>query len=153
MEETNEHLIIKWDKLKLNINGKFVDYPMLRVKFLGDPSFVDLMMSMVKIESFTENFKEDYISITDFTELIPNKIIESLISFSSNRVLRSITFVSNQSKMSFVLLGKDSKLTILKKRLEDVNKATEEKDYSYNYRFIEEESQMSALAEEYLNRK
>jgi len=150
MEDANDKLIIAWDKLTLNINGGVVDYPLLRVKISGDPSLVELIRFMRKIESFTEDFKDDYISITDFTNLTPNKITESLISLSSNPIVRTMTFVSNQSKISFVLLGKDSKLTVLRKRLEDANKATEENAYSYNYRFIEEESQMVRIMEEFL---
>lgn len=150
MEDTNEKFSINWDKVNLRIKGELVEYPLLRVKISGDPSLVEFVKFMSKIESFTENFAKDYISITDFTNLNPNKITESLISLSSNRLFKSITFVSNQSKMSFVLLGKDSRLTVLRKRLEDVNTTTEQKDYAYNYRFIEEESQITTMAEEFL---
>lgn len=153
MEVNNQNFLITWDKVKLNINGELIDYPLLRIKISGAPSLVEFIRFMTKIESFTESFKDDYISITDFTDLDPNKVIETIISLSSNKLVRTMTFVSNQSKISFVVLGKDSKLTVLRKRLEDVNTTTEENAYSYNYRFIEEEAQMIGIAEEILNRK
>lgn len=153
MEEVNDRFTIRWDKINLVINNRPIEYPLLRVKISGDTSLVEFVKYMSKIESFTESFEGDYISITDFTDLSPNKIIESLISVSSNRLLKSLTFVSNQSKISFVLLGKNSKLTVLRKRLEDVNTITEGGSYAYNYRFVEDEDQMARIAEEFLNQK
>ena len=152
MGSPEDNFSISWDKIDLKINGKIVKYPLLRVKISGDPSFAKFISFMGDIESFTEDFKDDYISITDFTELEPNKITERLISVSSNKYIRSITFVSNQSKISFVLLGKDSKLSILKKELTKVNETADDKDYSYNYHFIEEESQMVNIAEKFFNK-
>jgi hypothetical protein len=152
MDANSDNFKIYWDKLKLNLNGQLVDYPLLRIKISGDPPLVEFIKFMSKIESFTENFKDDYISVTDFTDLKPNKILESVISLSSNSLVRTMTFVSNQSKISFVVLGKDSKLTVLRRRLEDVNQAPDKDAYSYNYRFIEDESSMVEIAQEILDR-
>lgn len=150
MDISDKKFSIVWDKVNLKINAEIVEYPLLRVTISGSPSLVDFIGFMGKIESFTENFENDYISITDFTNLDPNKITESLISLTSNRLVRSLTFVSNQSKISFVLLGKDSRLLILKKRLTEMSEADKDKSYSYNYFFIEEESQMVGIAEGFL---
>ncbi|MEI7579879.1 MAG: hypothetical protein WCJ58_07675 [bacterium] len=150
MEKSKDLFAMKWDKVNLKLNGKVVKYSLLRIKIAGAPSLVEFVNFIIKIESFTEKFKRDYISLTDFSELLPNIIIERLISISSSRLIRSIIFVSNKSKMSFVLLGKDSKFSVLKKHLMDVNSPSEDKGYSYNYFFIEEEAQLAKTAEKFL---
>jgi hypothetical protein len=152
MEDSKDTFSMTWDKVNLTLNGGAVEYPLLRIKIAGDPSFVEFISFMSRIEAFTEDFEKDYISITDFSDLYPNNITERLISISSSKLIRSITFVTNQSKISFVLLGKDSRFSILKKRLEDVNNPSEEKGYSYNYFFIEEEAQLVGIAEKFFNK-
>lgn len=149
-----ENFSLKWDKINLKIEGKDTEYPLLRVVIKGDPSFLEFLDFMGKIESFIKDQDKDYISITDFSNLHPNKAIERAISMSSSKILRSVIFVSNRSKLSFVLLGKDSDLSILKKLLVDANKKLPGKSsYSYNYYFIEEESQMKSIAEKFFNRE
>lgn len=152
MNVSEDNFSMKWDKVNLKINGKVVEYPLLRIKIAGDPPLSKFIGFMSEVESFTEDFEKDYISITDFTDLYPNKIIERLISISSNNYIRSITFVSNQSKISFVLLGKDSKLSVLKKQLKNVNSTMEKKSYKYNYHFIEDESEMVSIAEGFFSK-
>lgn len=153
MENSQSIFTMVWDKVNLNLNGKVVEYPLLRIKIAGAPSLVEFISFMSKVESFTEDYQQDYISLTDFSDLYPNKITELLISISSSKLIRSITFVTNQAKMSFVVLGKDSRFSILEKQLKDVNNSSEEKGYSYNYHFIEDESQMKDIAEKFLMEK
>lgn len=153
MEIPKEIFSISWDSLEVDINSRMIKYPLLRVKISGDPSLSMFIRIMRKIESFTEDFDKEYISLTDFTELVPNKVTESLVSVSSNRYLRTVMFVSNQSRMSFVLLGMNSKLSGLKKKLKDVNTKEKELDYSYDYHFIESESEMKGIAEKFLGKE
>ena len=149
MGESEDVFKISWDKVKIKIDDKSVDFPLLRVKISGDPSLAKFINIMRKIEDFIGDFEKDYISLTDFTDLVPNKVIESLVSASSSRLMRSIVFVSNQSKISFVLLGENSQLTVLKKKLTEINQGSKEKDYSYNYHFIEKESEIKGIAEKF----
>jgi hypothetical protein len=140
MEIPKEMFNIDWDSLEIDFGSKKVKYPLLRIKISGDPSLSMFIKMMRSIESFTEDFEKEYISLTDFTELVPNKVTESLLSISSNRYLRTVLFVSNKAQISFVLIGENSKLSVLKKKLMDVNNKEKELDYSYDYHFIEKES-------------
>jgi hypothetical protein len=71
---------------------------------------------MGEISNATQGKKEDYISLTDFTKLDAGFLVESILSVSMGKSLKKLIGVKNKAKLSFVLLGEDSKMTTLKKK-------------------------------------
>ncbi len=143
-------LSLNWETVELNLEGSKVDYNMLRVKIWGSPSLSELLAFMGDINDATKDFKGDYISLTDFTKLDAGLLLESIISISMSKSLKKLIGVKNKAKISFVLFGEDSETALLKRKLEDLNKKSDDGDYAYNYVFIEDEKMIKQICEEKL---
>lgn len=153
MNNSNTGLSIEWDNLDLNINGETRKYPLLKVVIWGSLKLSEVLTFMDKIKEETETFTEEYISSTDIINLKPSKLLEWILNITTSNSIKFLIGVQNAAKLSFVILGKDSEMKQLRKRLESLNDINDEDDYSYNYIFIEEETELKNLAEKALSEK
>lgn len=149
--DSNKDLSIKWEKLKLDINDSSLEYPLLVVKIWGSPNLGEIFRFMKQIDKATEDIDKEYISLTDFTNLNVGALLESILSISMSDALKKLIGVRNKSRLSFVLIGKDTKMKRLRRRLESLNKEKIKGNYAYNYVFIESKDELKKRAEELLS--
>jgi hypothetical protein len=146
-------LSIKWETIDIKIKDTVVQYPLLIVKIWGNPNLSELLKLMDEIRKTTNNQRDEYLSLTDVTNLEVGFVLESIISISMSKALKNLIGVKNKARLSFVLLGKDSDKQQLKKRLEDINVKKDKQDYSYTYIFIEKRNRMRKMIEEILSQE
>ncbi len=152
----NQSLTVKTEKITLNINDDVKEYPLLKVVISGKPKISDIVELIFNIEKEVNQIGSDYLSVTDFTSLDIGQFVEKILSMTIDKYLKNLVHIKNSAKISFVLLGDDSKMDILRKKLEKINEEKTDKDYSYNYFFIKDLEEVKEIAErelEHLNIK
>jgi len=145
-------LSAEWETIKLEINGPPVEYPLMVVKIWGNPSLSALLKLMGAIKQMARSTSKEYISLTDLTHLNAGFLLESVLSLSMSASLKVLIGVKNKAKLSFVLLGRDTNMETLKKKLLNLNTMKANQDYTYRYLFIENKDQIKALAEKILSK-
>lgn len=133
-------------------SGDVIKMPLMRVIISGTPKFSEVVDLMKEIKRVSGEFEEEYISVTDMSDLKINKLLQTLILNGMQGSYKKLLSVENPSKLSFVILNSDSEgSSALKKSLEDINEINvNEKDYKYKYVFLNDESKVSDVAGELL---
>lgn len=142
-----ENWAVTWDRQTLNLSGKDVSYPLLRVTIYRILGLRDVAILMGKIRAETRNAGTEYLALTDLSRLRANAFIESFMIAGTESMFKTLLAVPNASKLSFVLLNKDSKSKYLKRHLESTNKYPGNPSYSYNYVYINDIKDLANMAE------
>lgn len=135
-------------------SGEDIKMPLMRVIISGTPKFSEVVDLMKEVKRVSGEFKDEYISVTDMSDLKINKLLQTLILNGMQSSYKKLLSVENPSKLSFVILNPNSEgSSALKKSLEDINESdAEEKDYKYEYVFLDDESKVGEVAGEILSK-
>jgi hypothetical protein len=123
------------------------------IAIFGTPGLSDIMHLMGEVKNTAKDLSDDYISVTDLSDLSINTILGKIILSGMESTYKSILSVGKPSVLSFVILGEtQSYKDMLSKTLKNINeqKTNTEKDYKYRYYFVKSKLEIKNIAEQIL---
>ncbi|MBN1331380.1 hypothetical protein JW978_00655 [Candidatus Dojkabacteria bacterium] len=129
--------------------GEIEGYKVLKVQISGTPGLGTIRELMNDIDAETKKIGGEYISITDFRELNISKLLQSIILTGMETVYKSLLSVANPAKYSFVIVSEDQRESkLFKETLKEINQKKGDKDYTYKYIFVNDESEVPEIIRE-----
>lgn len=139
-----------------NSGEKNNNVPILRVVISGAPSLGGILEGMKRIRESIEQMPQEYVAITDISQLEISKFVRSVILFGMEASYKGLLAVKHQALLSLVIIDKraDGAQSMVD-MLQRINaKQLDGKDnYAFRYEFVSNEEEAVAALTTFWNQR